>query len=87
MCRLAADALGIDASDVLPASTGVIGPSLPLEPIAAAMPILAASLSANGSAEAAEAIMTTDTRKKEFAVTFRAAERPAPSAASPKAAG
>ena len=72
MCRLAADALGIDASDVLPASTGVIGPSLPLEPIAAAMPALAASLSASGSAEAAEAIMTTDTRKKEFAVTFRA---------------
>ena len=72
ICRLAADALGIDASDVLPASTGVIGPSLPLEPIAAAMPALAASLSASGSAEAAEAIMTTDTRKKEFAVTFRA---------------
>ena len=72
MCRLAAEALGIDAGDVLPASTGVIGPSLPLAPIAAAMPDLVASLSENGSAEAAEAIMTTDTVKKEFALTFRA---------------
>ena len=58
--------------DVLPASTGVIGPSLPLAPIAAAMPALAAALSETGSSEAAEAIMTTDTVKKEFALTFRA---------------
>lgn len=72
MCRLAAEAVGVDADDVLPASTGVIGPSLPLEPIAAAMPALAAALSETGSGEAAEAIMTTDTRKKEFALTFRA---------------
>ncbi len=72
MCRLAAEAVGIDAADVLPASTGVIGPSLPLEPIAAAMPALAAALSGTGSGEAAEAIMTTDTRKKEFALHFRA---------------
>ena len=54
------------------ASTGVIGPSLPLAPIAAAMPALAAALSETGSSEAAEAIMTTDTVKKEFALTFRA---------------
>ena len=72
MCRLAAEALGIDVMDVLPASTGVIGPSLPLAPIAAAMPALAAALSETGSSEAAEAIMTTDTVKKEFALTFRA---------------
>lgn len=72
MCRLAAEALGVDVMDVLPASTGVIGPSLPLAPIAAAMPALAAALSETGSSEAAEAIMTTDTVKKEFALTFRA---------------
>lgn len=72
MCTLAAQALGLDARDVLVASTGVIGPSIQLEPIAAAMPALAASLSPDGSAGAAEAIMTTDTQKKEFAVSFTA---------------
>ena len=70
MCALTAEALGIDAADVVVASTGVIGPSIDIAPIAAGMPGLTAALSAQGSADAAEAIMTTDTRKKEFAVTF-----------------
>ncbi len=68
MCRLAANALGIDEKDVLVASTGVIGPSIVLDPIEAAMPALAAALSAKGGTDAAEAIMTTDTVKKEIAV-------------------
>lgn len=75
MCALTAEALGIDAADVVVASTGVIGPSIDIAPIAAGMPGLAAALSAQGSADAAEAIMTTDTRKKEFAVTFQAGGR------------
>ena len=70
MCALAADALGISPRDMMVASTGVIGPSINIEPIAAAMPALAAALSKDGSAAAAEAIMTTDTRRKEFAATF-----------------
>ena len=70
MCTLAADALGIRPQDMMVASTGVIGPSINIEPIAAAMPALAAALSKEGSADAAEAIMTTDTRRKEFAATF-----------------
>lgn len=70
MCRLAAQALGIAEEDVIVASTGVIGPSIDLAPIAAGMPALAASLSAEGHTAAAEAIMTTDTVKKEFAVRF-----------------
>ena len=72
MCALTAEALGIDAADVVVASTGVIGPSIDIAPIAAGLPRLAAALSAQGSADSAEAIMTTDTRKKEFAVTFQA---------------
>ena len=72
MCALTAEALGIDAADVVVASTGVIGPSIDIAPIAAGLPRLAAALSAQGSSDAAEAIMTTDTRKKEFAVTFQA---------------
>ena len=68
MCAMTAEALGLDADDVLVASTGVIGPSINLEPIRAGLPGLVAELSASGSNNCAEAIMTTDTRKKEFAV-------------------
>ena len=70
MCALTADALGIAACDVVVASTGVIGQPLDLAPIAAGLPGLAASLSADGGTAAAEAIMTTDTVLKEIAVEF-----------------
>ena len=69
MCSLAADALGLRPKDVIVASTGVIGKVLPLEPIAAAIPGLAASLTTRGSEDAARAIMTTDTVVKNFAVS------------------
>ncbi len=69
MCRLTAEALGIDTQDVLVASTGVIGPSIVLEPIEKGIPALVAQLSKDGGENAAEAIMTTDTVKKEFAYT------------------
>ena len=70
MSCLTAEALGIQASDVVIASTGVIGQPLPIAPIADGIPQLAALLSENGSADACEAIMTTDTKKKEVAVEF-----------------
>ena len=70
--KLAAQALGISKDDVLPAATGVIGESLPIEPFITAMPDLAASLSPEGSSEAALAILTTDTYIKECAVQFEA---------------
>ncbi|MDD3693006.1 MAG: bifunctional glutamate N-acetyltransferase/amino-acid acetyltransferase ArgJ [Oscillospiraceae bacterium] len=70
MCRLTADALGILPDDVLVASTGVIGPSINLKPIEKGMPKLAAALSKGGHSDAAQAIMTTDTVKKEFALKF-----------------
>lgn len=71
MCALAADALKIDVNDVLVGSTGVIGQPLSIEPIKAKIPQLVEGLSADNSALACEAIMTTDTRKKEFAVEFQ----------------
>lgn len=71
MCELAAQYTGVDAKDVIVASTGVIGQVLPIEPIEKGMPSLSEGLSYNGSGNAAEAIMTTDTVKKEFAVGFR----------------
>ena len=69
-CDLLADALGIAATDVVVASTGVIGQPLNIQPIADGIPALVASLSDDGSDAAAEGIMTTDTIKKEVAVEF-----------------
>ena len=69
MCDIASKSLGIAAADVIVASTGVIGQILPIEPIAQAAPALAKQLSRTGSPEAAEAIMTTDTVRKEVAVS------------------
>ena len=70
MSDLVAKQLNIVASDVIVASTGVIGQPLSIDPIAAGMEELAAGLSENGGKAAAEAIMTTDTVMKEVAVEF-----------------
>ena len=70
MSDLLASALGIAQSDVVVASTGVIGQPLDVTPIANGIPALCAALSENGGADAAEGIMTTDTVKKEIAVEF-----------------
>lgn len=70
MCRLTAEALGIKQEEVIVASTGVIGQILPIEPIEKAVPQLVEKLSYDGNVEAATAIMTTDTVKKEYAVEF-----------------
>lgn len=70
MAQAAADQLGIRSEEVAVASTGVIGVPLPVEKVRSAMPTLVAALSpsAQGHAAALEAIMTTDTRKKEIAL-------------------
>lgn len=70
MCELTAQALDIDVNDVLVGSTGVIGQNLDIKPIRIMIPTLAKSLSVKNSGDAVEAIMTTDTRKKEIAVEF-----------------
>ena len=69
MCALVERYTGVAASDVVVASTGVIGQKLSLEPIAGGMDELVKGLGCN-SAAAAEAIMTTDTVKKEIAFSF-----------------
>jgi acetylglutamate kinase len=58
-----AAALGVDAAQVVSASTGVIGMKLPHAKIVAALPRLVAELAAEPD-RAAEAIMTTDTTRK-----------------------
>ena len=70
MSDLVAKELNIAASDVIVASTGVIGQPLSIDPIAAGLPALAEGLSEKGGQAAAEAIMTTDTVKKEIALEF-----------------
>lgn len=69
-CELLGDALKISAKDVVVASTGVIGQPLDIQPIKNGIPSLIDSLNDNGSLDAAEGIMTTDTKVKEVAVEF-----------------
>ena len=70
MCALVEKATGVAAKDVVVASTGVIGQPLNITPIAEGMEALTAGLSYEGGADAAQAIMTTDTIPKEVAVEF-----------------
>ena len=70
MCLIAGETLGVKAEDVIVASTGVIGMQLPMDRMCAgikALPELLASTEEAGTL-AAEAIMTTDTVKKEMAM-------------------
>lgn len=60
--------LGLQPQHVLMCSTGLIGIPLPVEPMLAALPALAAARSADGATDAAEAIRTTDTVRKEVHV-------------------
>lgn len=66
MCRITAKELGISERLVAVSSTGVIGVEMPITKVANAIPELVKKLSAEGGAEAAEAIMTTDTFVKQI---------------------
>ena len=69
MSKICADALDISVDDVVVASTGVIGLPLSVEPIENGIGELVSGLGDN-SEFAAEGIMTTDTVKKELAISF-----------------
>jgi glutamate N-acetyltransferase/amino-acid N-acetyltransferase len=69
MADLVAKRLPVKAKDVVVASTGVIGVPLDVSVIEAGMESLVAGLSKAGSIDAREAIMTTDTMKKEVTVS------------------
>ena len=69
-CEALAKELGIDAEDVVIASTGVIGQPLDPAPIVGGIPRLVEALSNDGCEDAAEGIMTTDTVRKEIAISF-----------------
>ncbi len=66
-----AEKLGINKDEVLIASTGVIGLKLPVEKIENGLNEIIPKLSVSGGIDAAEAIRTTDTKIKSFAVKVK----------------
>lgn len=69
-CQALADAADVKREDVLPFSTGVIGEKLPVDKIVQVVPEALANLDEDNWANAAEGILTTDTRPKGFSVQF-----------------
>jgi glutamate N-acetyltransferase/amino-acid N-acetyltransferase len=69
MTRAVGQGLGCPATEVLIAATGVIGQPLPIERVIGGIEALVPTLSAEGGSDASEAILTTDTRVKEAAVS------------------
>ena len=68
MAERTASALGAVVSEVLVASTGVIGVPLPMDKVRAGIDAAARGLAREGGANVARAILTTDTRPKEVLV-------------------
>lgn len=68
MADWTAQVLGLKNSDIVVASTGVIGMSLPMEKVQTGITMVKEALAADGGHAAAQAIMTTDTVCKEMAV-------------------
>jgi glutamate N-acetyltransferase/amino-acid N-acetyltransferase len=75
MAEITAHQLGISPKEILVASTGPIGRLLPMDRVRKGIERAVSSLSPTGGSEAAEAILTTDTRPKEVAVQFEIGER------------
>jgi glutamate N-acetyltransferase/amino-acid N-acetyltransferase len=87
MARLAGQAAGVDANCVLVMSTGVIGQRLDMDKIGFGLAQAAKALSDQGGHDAARAIMTTDTRPKEYAVKAMVAGKEVTVAGMAKGAG
>ena len=86
-CRLAASALGCAAPEVLPFSTGVIGEFLPMRRLGHGIRQAAADLRADGWADAARAIMTTDTAPKGVSGAWNIGDKRVTATAIVKGAG
>ena len=69
-CSALATLAGVDVHAVLPFSTGVIGEPLPMQPLLAGLPDAYNNLSENGWADAAQGILTTDTRPKGSSLQY-----------------
>lgn len=71
MAQLTADGLAVLKEEVVVASTGVIGNYLPMDKIKKGINLACQKISPSGGADAAEAIMTTDTCLKQIAVELK----------------
>jgi glutamate N-acetyltransferase / amino-acid N-acetyltransferase len=73
MCTLAADSVGCSAEEILPSSTGIIGRFLPMEKIQAGIAAAAEALgnSQDHALAFMDAILTTDLKRKDAAVSFK----------------
>jgi len=71
MTKAAASALNIQEKHVLVASTGTIGPRLPMKNILDGIKIVTKKMSVSGAGDAADAILTTDKVRKEIAVQIK----------------
>ena len=71
MAKATADKLDVLPDEVIVASTGVIGEQLPIVKVREGIGTLAANLSSEGGADAAQAILTTDTRPKQIAARMQ----------------
>ena len=69
-CQVLATTAGVDAEQVLPFSTGVIGEPLPMDRLLAGIPGALANLSEQGWSDAATGILTTDTRPKGASLQY-----------------
>ena len=69
MQRIAADALGCSAQDVIVSSTGIIGQLLPMDKVEQGIHAAVKNLSVDGSVDAGNAIITTDTYSKAGATS------------------
>ena len=69
MQKIAADALGCTSADVIVGSTGIIGQLLPMDKVEQGIHAAVKALSADGSADAGNAIITTDTYSKAGATS------------------
>jgi glutamate N-acetyltransferase/amino-acid N-acetyltransferase len=76
MAAATAEQIDIDANLVLVSSTGVIGQQLPMDNIESGIQAAASALSSEAGADAAEAIMTTDTHPKSVAVEIEIGDTP-----------
>lgn len=89
MADIAAEALGISSEEIFVNSTGVIGVQLPMEKVEAGIRSVASNLGSDdqSAAEAAEAIMTTDTFPKTVCVQIELSGKTVTIAAMAKGSG
>ena len=86
-CEALAALMGVSPREVLPLSTGVIMETLPVERLEAGLPAALADLRADGWADAAAGIMTTDTLPKATSLTVEIAGHPVTVTGISKGAG